>query len=790
MACGASVQTVEEGSILLARHPDKLVALELPPASRETAPPEWLGFVDPLEFSRTDDGIDEYYARLPFQNVEYGHNTIVPPPHFELRTGEGRPWSYSGSRTTVWSWGVTSKLLKVRVPAGEAPPDLADWTAKYPIAEAEYLDMNLSTSGLEPIPFALTQVQVGSARRFGLFLPAPGLATFEVTLPADPELTVRAAVLKPPLTTGLASDGAALHIEILKNDNVVRVRTCDLPEVGKRNLIRMHLAQYAGQTVKIRFRTDPGEATHLDYVFLSEPTIQTRTWAPKRLVLLFADTLRPDHLGAYGYERDTSPAIDRLAAEGTVFEEVRSISPWTLPAARAVLTGQQPENWRHARRLQTILAENGWQTSAFVSNAFLSAEFGMGDEWGLYRYRFLSSAEDTVDAALAELARNPRSDSAILVHFMEPHVPYRESEPYRHMWAGEDPPGFEKGVSLIEIGKLRLDSAAKDRYARYLKDRYDQNIRMMDDQIARLIDALPPDTTVVLYSDHGEEFWEHDGIEHGHALWEEVVRVPLIIRSPNLPPGRVSQPGSLLDLTPTVLSVLGIASDADFDGRDLSSAGASPPVAIGRVLRGAESWAVVHGGKKWVTRHGKQQLFDLENDPHETDAVEDLHGAAPAPSAAKLAEALGRPVLPVLHVIGPDPSKAHWRAKEGKVVLTLPGGFVSAWAAGSLAEQEPVIEGDTVTLGPVEPPFSAVPQEFFAVPRADTLEGLTLEVYTSGVRWSSTLGDGTDPLLSAGRGRAHFEVRWDAMPVPPDEVVPSTHPDRAEELRALGYTGD
>jgi len=757
-------------------------------------PPEWLRFTDQLEFVRSskDEKIDEYYARLPVHHVEYGHNTLFPPPHFELKHAPGRQWDYSGSRKNVWTWGVTSKYLKVRVPTGAEPPSLKGWTVKYPLANQAMTRMNLEASGMAAKEFALTQMRTLGGQRFGLLLPAPGSATFEVTLPADPELSFYAGVLKPPVDTGLESDGAVLHVEVLKDGRLVRERSCSMLDVGKRDHIRLHLAQFAGEKVQIRFRTDPGETSHLDYVFLSEPMVHTPSWSPKRLVLLFADTLRPDHLGAYGYERKTSPAIDALAAEGTLYEEIRSISPWTLPAARAALTGRQPENWRDAKRLQTILAENGWHTAAFVSNAFLSPEFAMGDEWGLYRYRFLSKAPDTVDSALAEIARNPRSDAAILVHFMEPHLPYQEKEPYRYMWAPEeDPPGLEEGVSLIEINAVKKLTRKKQmRYGNYLKDRYDQNIRMMDDQIGRLLEGLPRDATVVVYSDHGEEFWEHGGIEHGHALWEEVVRVPLIIRSPNLPVGRVSRPGSLLDLTPTLLGALGIETDIAFDGQDLHGGEPAAPVAIGRVLRGAESWAVVDGHKKWVTRYGEHQSFDLAVDPGEANTTAQAHSATPTPEALALGKAVGRPVVPVLHVIGPQSDKKVFGLPRGRVSLTLPGGFDRAWVTGSLPAQEPIIEGDSVVLGPANDPFINIAQEFFAVPKGDSLEGLTLEVQAGKKTWRTTWDGGEAPLVFAGVGTARFEVRWDALPLPPDEVVPGTHPDRVEELRALGYTGD
>ena len=128
------------------------------------------------------------------------------------------------------------------------------------------------------------------------------------------------------------------------------------------------------------------------------------------------------------------------------------------------------------------------------------------------------------------------------------------------------------------------------------------------------------------------------------------------------------------------------------------------------------------------------------------------------------------------------------------MTLTLAGGFERAWAAGSMPEQQPILQGDSVILGPLDPPFDSLPQEFFAIPRAESasIEGLTLEVYAAGKTWSETHDSekNLNFLVAAGAGAARFAVRWDRIPEPPREAVPATHPDREEELRALGYIDD
>ena len=100
------------------------------------------------------------------------------------------------------------------------------------------------------------------------------------------------------------------------------------------------------------------------------------------------------------------------------------------------------------------------------------------------------------------------------------------------------------------------------------------------------------------------------------------------------------------------------------------------------------------------------------------------------------------------------------------------------------------MEDARAILGPPSGPHAALPQEFFAVPVNASLDGLTLQVRAAGQQWSASLEKGAQLPLSAGSGASRFEVRWDALPLPPKQSVPGTHPDRAEELRALGYTGD
>ena len=141
-------------------------------------------------------------------------------------------------------------------------------------------------------------------------------------------------------------------------------------------------------------------------------------------------------------------------------------------------------------------------------------------------------------------------DTLVWVQFMEAHLPFMEPPAYRELFAGDQPEAL-RAVTRNELVKLKPSSSTFDEINTYVQARYDQNIRVMDDQIDRLLAAAGPDATVVLFSDHGEEFWDHGNYEHGHSFYEELLSVPMVIRDPHLPAGAFDVPTSLLDLAPS-----------------------------------------------------------------------------------------------------------------------------------------------------------------------------------------------------------------------------------------------
>ncbi|MGH0028849.1 MAG: sulfatase [Myxococcota bacterium] len=386
---------------------------------------------------------------------------------------------------------------------------------------------------------------------------------------------------------------------------------------------------------------------------------------PRNVVLISIDTLRADHLGAYGHERATSPNLDGFAGRGVLFENVSSTAPWTLPAHASMLTGLLPANHgvrTHVHRLPDdvpalaqTLSDRGFDTAAFVNAYFMEERFGLDRGFDLYR----SFPEDqsrsgatlrVLEAAERWLAARGDAPFLLLVHLFDVHSSYRSLPAYEalftegeHRYTGDT---FE--IMLGMNGDVPLGADDADRLARL----YDASIRQLDDQLKSFLDALAyhgpdADTLVVVTSDHGEEFLEHGSMVHGHTHYEEVLRVPLLMAGPGLPAGRrVSAPASLVDLVPTLLDLLGVDDAPPGDGRSLRGSweqrGGGPPrvlLAEGGPMEENALMSVRHGDLKLIVdrRNGERRLFDLARDPGEKDDLASRRPEDVAALASRLA---------------------------------------------------------------------------------------------------------------------------------------------------------
>lgn len=366
-------------------------------------------------------------------------------------------------------------------------------------------------------------------------------------------------------------------------------------------------------------------------------------------MLVTIDSLRADHVGALGYARPTTPALDTFAAESVVFESAYSPSAKTPTAIPALLTGRYPsELWRDDAHFTTYgprnvflaetLSEAGYRTAAFPSHWYFEPRYGLGQGFGVWqpyvaergRMEKQPTAETVVVAAVESLQNSPPDRERpffVWLHLLDPHKDY---------------------IEHLDIPRFGDDPI----------DRYDHEIRYVDTWLAYLFDVLSrradwDRTVVVVTSDHGEAFGEHGYRYHGFGLHEHQLRVPLIVRLPGVEPRRVDAPVGLIDLAPTLLDLAGVRPEESrrarmgLRGRTLlpllGGFEREPAPIFAEMPRGphnAEQLALRVGRHKlmYSAASNRWQLFDLVADPLEQT---DLAAAEPD-TLAELRAALTR----------------------------------------------------------------------------------------------------------------------------------------------------
>lgn len=311
------------------------------------------------------------------------------------------------------------------------------------------------------------------------------------------------------------------------------------------------------------------------------------------VVLITIDTLRADHLGAWGHPADTSPNLDRLASRGVRFAKAISPSSWTLPAHASILTGLHPIEHGvqsptmalppSAPTLATILDAKGYDTFGAVSHTYLGSRWGFDrgfdrfDETAANASVHSPVAESVVSSALQWFEGRADKSTPFFawLHIFDPHWDYSPSPPFDQRFDPNYSGSMSGAYSSLRpfIRALRppgsADPPLSARDLQHLEALYDGEIAYADHQLGRLFHRLESlkaldNTIVVVASDHGEEFMEHGSLEgHQWTLFEEVVHVPFLLRLPSdKAAGKtVTQPVSTVHITPTVLELLGIEGD-------------------------------------------------------------------------------------------------------------------------------------------------------------------------------------------------------------------------------------
>ncbi len=307
---------------------------------------------------------------------------------------------------------------------------------------------------------------------------------------------------------------------------------------------------------------------------------------PRGLVVVSLDTVRRDHLPTYGYARATAPRLDALAHESVVFDNAFAQHTNTGPSHASMFTGLYPHvhgsvfnGSRLAEghlTLAQLLARTGFRTAAFVSAAPMRSGI-TGLDRGFERYDDdfeggRRAGHETVRRALGWLdSLGPDEAYFLFVHLYDAHGPYRPKGRYEHLFHSGDPGPVVANIPPYQ----RLEAATGEPLVhlnRYV-DRYDALIRVTDDQLGELLDGLDARrTVVVVLADHGETLGErYRPLDHGGQVFDEQIRIPLILRAPGQPAGRRDAFVETVDLLPTLIELLGVAAPADLEvqGRSL-----------------------------------------------------------------------------------------------------------------------------------------------------------------------------------------------------------------------------
>ncbi len=365
------------------------------------------------------------------------------------------------------------------------------------------------------------------------------------------------------------------------------------------------------------------------------------------------DTTRADHLSAWGYPRETSPVLSRLAAEGARVEYAFAAAATTAPSHASLFTSRYPISHRVLKNgvalpdseetLAERLQARGYQTAACISSFVLDPRFGWsqgfdsydaelspqgaGRQWEgrVVREGFERHADATTARALRWLAdaRDPARPFFLFVHYFDPHDPYDPPEPFASRFAGA------AAANASSSRELNL---------------YDGEIAFTDDALGALLEALDQsglreNTLVIVFGDHGEGLYDHGHMAHGLHVYDEAVRVPLLFRLPDrIAPGRVLiGPASLLDVAPTVLELFGIERPGELAGQSLAPALRSgseldperPIFLYRRPYDGTTTFGdLTPRGEKLAIRRGhwkyieggeepSRELYDLAADPRE-----------------------------------------------------------------------------------------------------------------------------------------------------------------------------
>jgi arylsulfatase A-like enzyme len=365
----------------------------------------------------------------------------------------------------------------------------------------------------------------------------------------------------------------------------------------------------------------------------------------QNLVIYLIDTMRYDKFSVYNDKTKVeTPNIDAFAKDGVIFEHAYDNENWTKPSTATILTGLYPSTHKtkedssklptQITMLPEHLKKQGFKTGSFIANGYVSNAFGFDQGWDYYTNYIREYKNTDADRVVADAVKwiDKVKDQRFFayVHTIDPHVPYSPPEEWRKKYWDKPyrgpirPQNTGNQLADIKIGDMKLTPTDKE----YLEALYNGEVAFNDHEFGRLVEALKErglyeNTAILIVADHGEEFWDHGAVGHGHSLYEELLRPPFFLRFPGKAPSgrRVSNVVQMVDVVPTVYDLLGVPHNEGVEGVSLVSTfdGAGEPrpyMAASEFLSGYRSFRV--GRYKWITDGKGGKMYDVVGDRHET----------------------------------------------------------------------------------------------------------------------------------------------------------------------------
>ena len=417
--------------------------------------------------------------------------------------------------------------------------------------------------------------------------------------------------------------------------------------------VRINLNKFFNQT-KIKYLKISSIVSIILILFLNLSIfIDNRVNLPKgpNVLFIIIDSLRADHLSGYGYNRNTSPNIDKLSSDSILFKNAIASAPWTSPSIASIFTSQYPVVLGFNDQpvvikdkfltLAEIFQQNKYKTKGIISHVFISSvlKFNQGfqsyDDENAKGHGHISSPS-LVEKAISFLKKSRKKNFFLFVHFFDPHFDYIIHEKYNYY------PSYNGTLhSGQNIDRLRANaSVLKKDDISFVEALYDSEISFTDEFIGKLIEKLKDfglfdNTLIVLTSDHGEEFSERGDhwIGHTKKVYQEQIHVPLIVKQPGSCEEKIIEEYfDLIDLMPTIIESanLKIPNEHEYEGRAINLKEKDPLInnpIISETRRWANLRSVTWKDWKyiWNLEIKSKELYDLKNDPKESQNIASIN---------------------------------------------------------------------------------------------------------------------------------------------------------------------